>query len=376
MTVHAAPDPACTDAPVASGTLAISSVSDAPDSFSPDGDTQFDSTQINYSLSRPASVTVRICDASNATVRLLVNNKARPAGSNHETWDGKDGGTSLAADGLYTYVIDATDAGDVAVRQTGDVLVDTRQPITLTSPAPGTVLAGTVDLVFSQVPDYTITGFEVYRRTPGGGGDVFIGNPGQQPDGSWKLSWDTTGTLNGSYEFYTRTIYLDGRGQWMQICPYYCYGLFFTHGTFTTLNGVLSTGVSDGPDSFSPNGDGQFDTTSVGYNLPTKDADVTIRIYDAANTLVRTLLDAQPRSPGTHSETWDGKNDASTVVPDGLYTYTIDATDGVSASPQRTTDVLVDTRQPVTLTSPAPGTVLAGTVDFVFSQVPDYAITG
>ena len=59
------------------------------------------------------------------------------------------------------------------------------------------------------------------------------------PDGSWKLTWDTTTALNGTYEFYLSVTWVDSRGQYQASCYYYCYGFtFLVPGTFTVLNGV------------------------------------------------------------------------------------------------------------------------------------------
>src|SRR5205085_2865753 len=73
------------------------------------------------------------------------------------------------------------------------------------------------------------------------------------------------------------------------------------------------TGVSDIPDPFSPNNDGVKDSTTVSYTLSEASA-VTVRIFDATNNLVRTLISGASRLSGANSEVWDGKNNASVVV--------------------------------------------------------------
>ena len=81
---------------------------------------------------------------------------------------------------------------------------------------------------------------------------------------------------------------------------------------------------------------------------------MTLALRGPCGTPVRTLVDAA-RTTGAHTETWDGTDDSGTVVPDGLYAYTIDALDASATTPRsRQGDVLVDTRPPVSLTvSPA-----------------------
>ena len=131
-------------------------------------------------------------------------------------------------------------------------------------------------------------------------------------------------------------------------------------------NGLTITAVSDAPDSFSPDGDYQYDTTDIAYTLSDA-ARVTIELRGPSGTLVRTLVDAA-RTIGSHSETWDGTDDAGQVVPDGLYAYTIDALDGAgNHAAQQQGDILVDTRSPVSLTVPAPGALVTGDVHFVLT---------
>ena len=281
-------------------------------------------------------------------------------------------------DGLYTYTLNGEDAlGNVATQKVGTVLVDTRKPLDLTSPESGSILAGTVSLVAVPPDDYTIytattsryrTRF--YRGTPGTAptsGNSFIGDAVRQPDGSWTFEWDTTLVVNGTYELRTRVRYIDSRGHTKT-------PVWTAQGTFTVDNGVTVALVSDAPDSFSPNGDNQYDTTTIRYTL-SKDADVTLGVYDKTDTLVRTLLEDDPQATGARQVVWNGKNDAAAAVPDGLYTYKIDAVDALgNAAVQQTSDVLVDTRNPLELTSPESGSTLAGTVTLIAVPPGDYTI--
>lgn len=49
-----------------------------------------------------------------------------------------------------------------------------------------------------------------------------------------------------------------------------------------------------------------------------------LRIVDAAGTLVRTLLNDEARAAGEHADSWDGRNDAGALVPDGVYYYVVE----------------------------------------------------
>jgi flagellar hook assembly protein FlgD len=114
--------------------------------------------------------------------------------------------------------------------------------------------------------------------------------------------------------------------------------------------------VDDGPGTFSPNGDGQQDTITLKLGLSESAAwHVTMRATAGGGVLAQAT-----GSGSTATLAWNGL-DAGNPVPDGSYTWTIDATDGwnntMSAASGRVT---VDTAAP-TLSSltPAEGTPAA-----------------
>lgn len=80
--------------------------------------------------------------------------------------------------------------------------------------------------------------------------------------------------------------------------------------------------VSDSPDPFGPDSN---EICMIKYTL-SKDAVVTIKIYDSSNRLIRTLVNGNTAA-GALSSAWDGKNDLGAVVADGIYIYRIDAVD-------------------------------------------------
>jgi hypothetical protein len=64
------------------------------------------------------------------------------------------------------------------------------------------------------------------------------------------------------------------------------------------------------PNPFNP-------TTTIRFALPSRDH-VRLVIYDAAGSLVRTLLD-EVRAEGSHEVEWDGRNEQGTVLSSGVY---------------------------------------------------------
>ncbi|MCX6875118.1 MAG: right-handed parallel beta-helix repeat-containing protein [Verrucomicrobia bacterium] len=74
--------------------------------------------------------------------------------------------------------------------------------------------------------------------------------------------------------------------------------------------------------------DSQPATISYSLSAP---AVLTIQILNAAGEVVRSLFADQNRGAGSHQESWDGKDDTGTAVPDGPYSFRI--LDSISGAP-------------------------------------------
>lgn len=77
------------------------------------------------------------------------------------------------------------------------------------------------------------------------------------------------------------------------------------------------------PNPFSPK---NHEGLKFKYTTEGNTKNVTIRIYDFGMNYVRTLIQNAPRNISTDIEivTWDGRNDAGSIVPNGVYFYRID----------------------------------------------------
>ncbi len=74
----------------------------------------------------------------------------------------------------------------------------------------------------------------------------------------------------------------------------------------------------------SPNYPNPFNpSTAFTFTLPI-DKQVSVRIYDVLGRVVRTLVDSERYSAGTHQAVWDGRSDAGTQVASGTYLYTLE----------------------------------------------------
>lgn len=75
--------------------------------------------------------------------------------------------------------------------------------------------------------------------------------------------------------------------------------------------------------SFNPS---RGDKIECRYSL-SRDARVTVKIFDADQQLVRTLISDNQRTSGQNKETWDGKDLDGMVVPNEAYFFNIEAED-------------------------------------------------
>jgi flagellar hook assembly protein FlgD len=80
--------------------------------------------------------------------------------------------------------------------------------------------------------------------------------------------------------------------------------------------GMNSFAPSD-PAFFTPNGDGVTDTVALKFNVD-REAFVAMEVKNQSGDVVRNLTAWSPGGPG--SGTWNGKNNAGSYVPDGVYT--------------------------------------------------------
>lgn len=314
----------------------ITGVSDSPDPFSPNNDSYKETTTILYSISEQSNVTVTVYSGP-TLVRTLEDSVNKAAGTYNVSWDGKKDDAGDAPEGTYTYKIDAKDAANSqATQQSGAVYLDRVAPMlsgVSDSPDPYNKV-GNVTFNFNLNSSSANVVLNVYNQNSEVVRTVI--NATYAP-GSYSPAWD--GKDNGGQLVH------DG---------IYTYKFFADDGANqVAVNGpdTISidagppeiTGVSASLGSFSPNGDGSQDTADINYTL-SENSTVTIVIYDSGNNPVRTLVNGAARDFGANSEVWNGRNDSNSLVPDGTYTYKIDAYDFLFQNAvQKTGDVVVDT---------------------------------
>lgn len=229
--------------------------------------------------------------------------------------------------------------------QQGTIYIDTSKPtisnLTATAEIPDTGTACNISYDLSEDSSVTIGIYSSSNALV-----KTIASRAAQSAGANAISWDGTDRFNnyvmdGTYTY--RISALDA-ARWTST-P--------VSGTVTVDRATPTITLLDiCPDPFKPTG---RSTTTIRYKI-TETSRVKIQVLDGA-TPVKTVLDAT-RTAGSHSATWNGKDNMvpSTLVPDMQYTIQLDATDTAgNAAPTAIGSVTIDTTKPtITLDSLAP----------------------
>jgi hypothetical protein len=111
-----------------------------------------------------------------------------------------------------------------------------------------------------------------------------------------------------------------------------------TPGRVNSISILISSskpGLQITPNPFNP----QISPTQIKYRAPT-DSTVTIKIFDSAGKLVKTLLEKR-EAGGQQVISWDGKDDSGKNVPVGLYICQIVAAGGKQKTANTATSTVV-----------------------------------
>lgn len=102
------------------------------------------------------------------------------------------------------------------------------------------------------------------------------------------------------------------------------------HGTPGFQNSVYADHITDritltiDPNPFSPDNDGIDDTACITYSLPWSSATVSVKVFDPAGRLIKTLQSVDPS--GTQNTIyWDGSTKNNTRAPVGMYIIFLEA---------------------------------------------------
>lgn len=319
-------------------------VEDGTGAFSPNGDGSQDSIAISVRLSEPAAWTLRIVDADGADQARLEGSSDTAA----VTWAPA---ADSVPDGTYRWILRATDGwGNGPLEATGTVIADTARPDVSVTDAEG------------EPPLFTPNG--------DGASDTVRFAVGATEPGSVTATIHDAGDaivdrVSTAVASSTGAITWDGRNE---------AGAYAADGTYTVLfvardragnrseaqarsvnlYGSLGFAAASRTIFFPQDGDTLTTTTGLSFRLGSP-ARVTWTIRNAAGAVVRTIRTEEALAAGTHTFTWNGRDDAGLLVPRGSYRSVVHATDGSLGATQGVA-VLADAfRIAVSDTTPARG---------------------
>jgi flagellar hook assembly protein FlgD len=300
--------------------------------LSPNGDGIAETVPIDVLFSESVAWTLTIANAGGTVVKSAGGSGSEAATS----WDGLVGGKP-AAPGAYTWTLRGTDAWENGTASsTGTVVVDTVAPtLTITAPAAdstpdfspnGDGVGDVVGLTATSSEAATLT---TKVTTVAGAYVRTLITPASA--GSTSFSWDGragTGLVAADGDYRLSTVARDAVGNTAA-------AVVRTVRVLTLLGSVTTSTPVFYPqdlDRFAPNA-----TLSFKVSRP---ATVTWTLRNAAGDVVLTRLDAASVAAGTQTWAIDGRRRDGTMLPVGVYTSSVVATDGdVTASGATTVEM-------------------------------------
>jgi flagellar hook assembly protein FlgD/outer membrane protein OmpA-like peptidoglycan-associated protein len=285
--------------------------------FSPDGDGNKDTLPIQQTGSSEDTWIGTFRDISGNVVRTHTWQNASPPSFE---WDGKTDDGTAAPDGVYSYHVTSTDrAGNVGSTEIDNIIVDTRPtPVQLSidlsyfSPNGD----GVKDTVTFGLNVPVATGIEKWslavQDAQGAVRRTFAGTLSIPGSIVWDGKDDAGAALpEGAYKGRLSIVYVNGHQPSAE-----------SPGVTIKLTAPTAAAKAEF-DVFSPMGDSQRNAVAV-YQDTSSELFWTGTFRDAAGKDVKTLV---WRGRADDKFEWDGRGDDGRVLPDGLYTYSMSATD-------------------------------------------------
>ena len=336
--------------------------------FSPDGDGREDTASVSYVVSELSRVSIAILDATGAETVRHIQTDVATLGNGAFSWDGRaDGTTTVSPDGAYRYRVTAVNAAGDSKSVEGRIGIDTQAVARLVAPAPDEIVTATTQIRVTPEPGRSLTGGTIYRCSSASTCGGAIGSLGAAgADGVRTFNWNTAAYPSGEQYLWAYADYNDAFGR--------SHSYVLPPRRVVVSRPVTISNVS--PDRyFSPDGDGQEDTVAVGYTVNAAGT-ATARIRDAGGTLVRRTMTDLAVAEGSHSLTWDGRDEAGATVPDGVYTFTLDVVGTVGEPASATGRIGVDTQSVAQMVAPGADEVVSGVVQVRVAPAPGRTLTG
>jgi len=276
--------------------------------FSPNADGNRDATTVAANApSADTAWTVTVMSPSGTTVRTANLSGAALS----FTWDGRDEGGAVQADGTYAIALKAVDGIYSATVATSAVLDRTVPTATIASPLSGETLSNvrqngsSSTAAMGTTSDTNLLDWKVSAGPTSESLTVF-GTGTTAVSNASLGTWATAGLSNGTY--LVRLEVRDRAGNNRVSTTTVTIGHFTASQSAYEFNGA--------------NGQTLTYTSVVPFTITQ-----TLTIRNGAGTAVRTLFNGS-RAAGTYNDVWDGRDDAGALLADGPYSYVATATEG------------------------------------------------
>jgi flagellar hook assembly protein FlgD len=330
----------------------------SPQSFSPDGDGNDDTTALMYCLDVAASASVVVQDSSHSTVKHVATSPTGPARCDDALrWDGTGDDAKPVVDGEYTIIVSAVSTDGTTDKSSQPVTVDRRSPGQITSPTSGAALTDPATLRFVASPGFSINAVSFSLLSAAGDPTCSVDAVDQSGTWSGSLVLTTCGTGPRSVQAYVQ--WTDSYGQsryWQSVIP-----------DVTLPDAAPHIELASPEQSFSPNDDLVDDVLYLQYcPVATTAGSVHVLgvVEDSQGTVIKSLVDESvaaqqyclPWYGFAQSVQWDGTTDSGTPAPDGQYTIRLSISDGTgSGAGPATLRTEIDRRAPGRISEPAQG---------------------
>ena len=295
--------------------------------FSPDGDRNKDTFEVTQGGTSEDLWEITVFNAAGAPVREEAMRNGEPS---NFVWDGKDTNGRIVPDGVYSYRIAATDrAGNRSSAEINNIIVNTVRP---------TVSLRVSERAFSPNGDGVKDTIDITPRIPV--------TEGLQ---RWTLSIvDEAGEARRAFDFSSksgglepRTIAFDGKDGQGSVLPE---GRYTARLEAEYVNGhsagasspaflldvtAPSGSIAASTDIFSPVGGAELSAVTFTQETSQEGSWVAQIVPVGGGEPVLTLSYGGDVPP---SFEWNGRDEAGSVVPDGIYEYVLTSTDDAGNS--------------------------------------------
>ncbi|HEY3163931.1 MAG TPA: FlgD immunoglobulin-like domain containing protein [Candidatus Limnocylindrales bacterium] len=288
--------------------------------FSPNGDERSDGITLTGMFSEVVDWTVDVKNGEGTVLDTWSGNGATLT----VTWDGLVDGIAVP-DGTYTWTARGIDAWQNGEGSGGGLVVVDTDGVDISGLSPDGSTVG----VFTPNGDAVSDTISTTVSVPEAG---TIAARVTDATGATVRTWSMTSVVGANVMSWT------GKDNDGAFVPDGDYDVHFTARDRTGTNGATVTrpvrvigflsNVATSTKAFYPQDGDQFaPSTTLSFALA-KPATVTWTIRNAANEIVVTHLDAAALDAGTQNWVWDGRNADGALLPAGIYTSYVSASDG------------------------------------------------